>query len=47
MASCQPEKLFEAVKRGLAINPDDPNLLASFGNWLAYSGYWDEGAAMT
>ncbi len=44
MASCQPEKLFEAVNRGLAINPDDPNLLASFGNWLAYSSYWDEGA---
>ncbi len=47
MASCQSDKLYTTVKRGLEINPNDPNLLASFGNWLAYSGYWEEGAAMT
>jgi len=46
-ASCEVDKLATAIERGLAINPDDPNLLAAFGNWLSYSGRWDEGAAMT
>lgn len=46
-ASCQADKLKTATSRGLALNPDDPNLLAAFGNWLSYSGHWDEGAAMT
>ena len=46
-ASCQPDKLHAAVQRGLEINPDDPNLLASFGNWLSYSGRWDEGSELT
>ena len=46
-ASCQPDKLAVAVERGMAINPDDPNLLAAFGNWLSYSGKWDEGSSMT
>lgn len=46
-ASCQPDKLKTAISRGLALNPDDPNLLAAFGNWLSYSGHWDEGAALT
>lgn len=46
-ASCQPDKLEVAVERGLAINPDDPNLLAAFGNWLSYSGKWDEGSVFT
>lgn len=31
----------------MAINPHDPNLLAAFGNWMSYSGRWDEGAEMT
>ncbi len=46
-ASCQPDKLEVAIERGLAINPDDPNLLAAFGNWLSYSGKWDEGSILT
>ena len=41
--SCQTDKLQAAVERGLAINPDDPNLLAAFGDWLAFSGRWTEG----
>ncbi len=47
MSSCQADKLHAAVQRGLEINPNDPNLLASFGNWLSYSGRWREGAALT
>ena len=44
--TCEIDKLRTAVDRGLAINPDDPNLLGAFGNWLAYAGDWDRGAAM-
>jgi len=46
-SACEVDKLESAVLRGLEINPDDPNLLGAFGNWLAYSGKWDEGSAMT
>jgi len=46
-SSCQADKMAVSIERGLEINPDDPNLLAAFGNWLSYSGRWDEGAAMT
>lgn len=46
-ASCDTDKLRIAVQRGLEINPHDPNLLATFGNWLSYSGAWDEGADLT
>ena len=46
-SSCQTDKMATSIKRGLEINPADPNLLAAFGNWLSYSGRWDEGAAMT
>ncbi|MEZ5534162.1 MAG: alpha/beta fold hydrolase [Thiolinea sp.] len=45
-SSCQVDKLQQAINRGIEINPYDPNLLASFGNWLAYSGHWHEGAAL-
>jgi|GEM_PF-1170344 len=45
-ASCDIDKMQTAIERGLAINPDDPNLLGVFGNWLAYAGRWDEGVAM-
>ena len=45
-ASCDVPKLRAAIERGLEINPDDPSLLAAFGNWLAYAGEWDEGVAL-
>jgi DNA-binding winged helix-turn-helix (wHTH) protein/tetratricopeptide (TPR) repeat protein len=45
--SCQADKMKAAIDRGLEINPDDPNLLAAFGNWLQYSGRWDEGSLLT
>ncbi len=35
-----------AVQRGLRINPDDPSLLAVFGNWLVYAGRLDEGKVL-
>lgn len=46
-SSCQTDKMVTSIERGIEINPTDPNLLAAFGNWLSYSGRWDEGAAMT
>jgi DNA-binding winged helix-turn-helix (wHTH) protein/pimeloyl-ACP methyl ester carboxylesterase len=45
-ATCEGEKLRVAVERGLRINPHDPSLLGTFGNWLAYTGYWEEGAEL-
>ncbi|MEE9319739.1 MAG: winged helix-turn-helix domain-containing protein [Granulosicoccus sp.] len=46
-AACESDKLKSVIDRGLEINPYDPNLLGAFGNWLSYSGKWDEGAALT
>ncbi|MEZ5537023.1 MAG: alpha/beta fold hydrolase [Thiolinea sp.] len=46
-ASCQVDKMQAAIERGLEINPDDPNLLAVFGNWLSYTGRWKEGGRLT
>lgn len=45
--SCQTDKMQAAIQRGLEINPNDPNLLAAFGNWLQYSGRWQEGTLLT
>ena len=45
-ASCQSDKLYTTIKRGLELNSDDPNLLASFGNWLVYTGRSDEGVSL-
>ena len=45
-ATCRIGRMREAIDRGLAINPDDPNLLAAYGNFLAYAGHWDEGVAL-
>lgn len=46
MAACNIPKMNIAINRGLQINPEDPGLLATFGNWLAYTGKWDEGVEM-
>lgn len=46
-SACETDKMGAAIDRGLEISPDDPNLLAAFGNWLSYSGKWDEGSALT
>ena len=46
-SACESDKLKSSIDRGLEINPSDPNLLGAFGNWLAYSGHWDQGVALT
>ncbi len=43
---CDVDKLRTSVQRGLRLNPDDPSLLAVFGNWLIYAGQLDEGQAL-
>lgn len=45
-ATCDSAKLQTAVERGLAINPGDPSLLGSYGNWIAYTGQWDDGIGL-
>lgn len=47
LSACDVGKLQTTVERGLSINPNDPNLLGAFGNWLAYSGNWDQGVSLT
>lgn len=46
MTACDTDKMKTAIERGININPHDPSLLAVFGNWMAYTGNWDEGAVM-
>ncbi len=43
---CDVDKLLASVQRGLRLNPDDPSLLAVYGNWLIYAGQLDEGQAL-
>jgi adenylate cyclase len=39
--------LFRAeAAQALALNPHDPLLLGNIGNWLAFSGRWDQGVAL-
>ncbi|MEZ5650962.1 MAG: alpha/beta fold hydrolase [Burkholderiaceae bacterium] len=45
-ATCERDKLRPVIERGLKVNPNDPALLAAFGNWLAFTGDWDAGAAL-
>lgn len=45
-ANCQREQTLASARRALEINPDDPNILGGVGNWTAYVGQWEEGAAM-
>jgi len=42
-ASCEGDKLLSLADRTLELFPADPNLLASFGSWLSYTGQWNEG----
>ncbi|MBU3030876.1 winged helix-turn-helix domain-containing protein [Paracoccus marinaquae] len=45
-ANCQREQTLATARRALEINPDDPNILGGVGNWTAYVGRWEEGAAL-
>ena len=46
LASCDADKLYESVTRGININPSDPSLLGALGNFAAYSGKWNEGVEL-
>ncbi len=41
-----PELFHAEAAHALRLNPNDPFLLGNLGNWLAFSGRWDEGVAM-
>ncbi len=45
-SACEKEKTLAAARRAIEINPDDPNILGAAGNWIAYTGNWDEGVAL-
>lgn len=45
-ATCEVDKLKAVIKRGLTANPNDPSLMAAFGNWLGATGDWEAGAAL-
>lgn len=45
-ANCLREQTLTAARRALEINPDDPNILGGVGNWTAYVGNWEDGAAL-
>jgi Flp pilus assembly protein TadD len=40
------EVFYAEAGRALSLNPHEPFLLGNLGNWLAFSGRWDEGVAM-
>jgi len=40
------EVFYAEAERALTLNPHEPFLLGNIGNWLAFSGRWDEGVAM-
>jgi adenylate cyclase len=38
--------LYAEAAHALTLNPHEPFLLGNLGNWLAFTGRWDEGVAM-
>ena len=40
------EVFYAEAERALTLNPHEPFLLGNIGNWLAFSGRWDEGVAL-
>ena len=44
--ACQPEMVRIEALRAIALNPNDPGNLGPLGNLVAFSGFWDEGAAI-
>ena len=40
------EVFYAECEHALRLNPHEPFLLGNIGNWLAFSGRWDEGVAM-
>jgi adenylate cyclase len=43
---CQPDLFRQEVQKAVALNPTDPFTLGQLGSYLAYTGDWDDGAAM-
>jgi len=37
---------YTEASNALSLNPHDPLLLGNLGNWMAFSGRWDEGVAL-
>ena len=46
-ATCQPDRLQVESGRAVALAPYDPWVLGLLGEFVAYSGHWDEGVALT
>lgn len=46
LTNCNSDLLHESVNRSLSANPNDPALLGSLGNFLAFSGKWEEGVKL-
>jgi TolB-like protein/DNA-binding winged helix-turn-helix (wHTH) protein len=40
------EVFYAEAEHALRLNPHEPFLLGNIGNWLAFSGRWDEGVAL-
>ncbi len=45
-ATCQADRVRVEAEKAAALNPYDANVLGSMGNWVAFTGHWDEGAAL-
>lgn len=44
--SCMKGRMAAALDRAIELNPHDPAILGTAGNYLAYVGEWEEGAAL-
>jgi hypothetical protein len=45
-ATCQPDRIQIESEKAAALNPYDPGALGILGEFVAFSGHWDEGVAM-
>jgi adenylate cyclase len=45
-ATCQPERVLVEAEKAAALGPYDANALGSLGNFVAFTGHWDEGNAL-
>jgi len=43
--SCQPEQSRVEAERAIALNPNDPYVLGSLGNFVGFTGQWEIGVA--
>ena len=45
-ATCQADRILVEGQRAAAISPYDPTVLGPVGEFVAFTGHWDEGVAM-